>query len=216
MKRLLEAGTRIFDVSHIFFSHLHPDHTSELVPFLFANKYPDPTLRKNRVTVIAGEGFADFFSGLERVYGEWIQLDPALMKIIELRCSGRDAARFNDFSLESMPVAHTDTSLAFRVTSPGGKSVVYSGDTDVCEELVELARDADVLVCECATPDDQKAPGHLTPALAGEMAAQAKVRTLVLTHFYPACDAVDIAAECRKTYQGRLLLAEDLMEIAVD
>ncbi|MBT8358194.1 MAG: MBL fold metallo-hydrolase, partial [Deltaproteobacteria bacterium] len=36
MKRLLEVGTTIFDISFIFYSHLHPDHTGELVTFLFA------------------------------------------------------------------------------------------------------------------------------------------------------------------------------------
>jgi len=216
MRRLLEAGTRIFDVSFLFYSHLHPDHTSELVPFLFANKYPDPTLRKKPITVIAGKGFSDFFSGLETLYGEWIQLDPDLMEIIELEISGKDTRQFSDFSIESMPVEHTDMSLAFRVTSAEGKSVVYSGDTDVSDNLIELSRGADILVCESALPDGQKAPGDLTPSLAGEIASRANVRTLVLTHFYPACDTVDMARECRKTYDGRLLLAEDLMEIRPD
>ncbi|MBW1822481.1 MAG: ribonuclease Z, partial [Deltaproteobacteria bacterium] len=41
MRRLLEAGITIFDISFIFYSHLHPDHTGELVTFLFATKYPD-------------------------------------------------------------------------------------------------------------------------------------------------------------------------------
>ena len=216
MRRLLEAGTRIFDVSFLFYSHLHPDHTSELVPFLFANKYPDPTLRKKLITVTAGKGFSDFFSGLETLYGEWIQLGPELMEIVELEISGRDTRQFSDFSIESMPVEHTDMSLAFRVTSAQGKSVVYSGDTDVSDSLVELSRGADILVCESALPDGQKAPGHLTPSLAGEIASRANVRTLVLTHFYPVCDTVDMARECRKTYDGRLLLAEDLMEIRPD
>jgi ribonuclease BN (tRNA processing enzyme) len=47
------------------------------------------------------------------------------------------------------------------------------------------------------------------------MAAKAEVRKLVLTHFYPECDQADVAAECRSTYDGPLMLAEDLMEIAV-
>jgi ribonuclease BN (tRNA processing enzyme) len=47
------------------------------------------------------------------------------------------------------------------------------------------------------------------------MAAKAGVRKLMLTHFYPECDRADIAAECRKTYDGPLVLAEDLMEITV-
>ncbi len=216
MRRLLETGTRIFDISFIFYSHLHPDHTSELVPFLFANKYPDHTLRKDMITIIAGKGFSAFFTGLEKLYGEWIQLGPALMKIIELDNSRRDRLQFSDFSVASIPVEHMDLSLAYKITSPEGKTVVYSGDTDVSENLIELSQDADILVCESALPDDLKVPGHLTPSLAGDIASRANVRTLVLTHFYPECDTVDMVKECRKTYKGRLFLAEDLMEIRVE
>ena len=43
MRRLLQAGVRIFDLAFICYSHFHPDHTGELVPFLFSNKYPDST-----------------------------------------------------------------------------------------------------------------------------------------------------------------------------
>jgi ribonuclease BN (tRNA processing enzyme) len=50
---------------------------------------------------------------------------------------------------------------------------------------------------------------------AGDLAAKANVRKLVLTHFYPQCDNEDIAAECRKTYSGPLVLAEDLMQLEV-
>ncbi|MDY6953524.1 MAG: MBL fold metallo-hydrolase, partial [Thermodesulfobacteriota bacterium] len=96
-----------------------------------------------------------------------------------------------------------------------GCSVVYSGDTDLCENLVTLAKDADLLVCESALPDEMKVPGHLTPSLAGHIATRAGVKRLVLTHFYPECDTVDVFAQCRKTYQGDLVLAEDLMEIAL-
>ncbi len=49
--------------------------------------------------------------------------------------------------------------------------------------------------------------------MAGEIATRANVRKLVLTHFYPECDQVDIKKQCRKTYSGPLLLAEDLMKI---
>jgi ribonuclease BN (tRNA processing enzyme) len=51
--------------------------------------------------------------------------------------------------------------------------------------------------------------------MAGEIASRAGVRKLVLTHFYPDCEDVDIRQECRKTYSGPLLLAEDLMAVRV-
>jgi len=45
------------------------------------------------------------------------------------------------------------------------------------------------------------------------MASRAAVKTLILTHFYPECDKTDIAKQCRKTYDGKLFLADDLMKI---
>jgi ribonuclease BN (tRNA processing enzyme) len=41
------------------------------------------------------------------------------------------------------------------------------------------------------------------------------VAQLVLTHFYPQCDRTDIERQCRKTYGGPLILAEDLMRITI-
>jgi ribonuclease BN (tRNA processing enzyme) len=111
---------------------------------------------------------------------------------------------------------HTEESLAYRITARDGTSFVYSGDTDMCENLIALARDTDLLICESALPDDKKVSGHLTPSQAGQIATAANVKKLVLTHFYPECDAVDMAAQCRKTFQGPLVLAEDLQELWVE
>ncbi len=215
MRRLLEAGTTIFDISHIFYSHFHPDHSSEFVPFIFATKYPNKQQRRNTLTVTAGTGFLDFYDRLKSVYGQWIELEPGLLTLKELDHQKPDSNQFKDFTVESAPMAHNEESIAFRINSPDGSSAVYSGDTDFTENLIELARDADILICESALPDDMRVNGHLTPSLAGEMATRAGVRKLVLTHFYPECDHADIEQECRKTYDGPLLLAEDLMRITV-
>ena len=213
MKRLLEAGVEIFDVSFIFYSHFHPDHTGELVPFLFSNKYPDGSRRKKPLTLLAGNGLLKFYENLKLVYGHWIELDSDLLKIIELDNTNHDMRQFDDFKVESIPVEHNPESIAYRITGPDGQSVVYSGDTDFSDNLVMLSKDADLLICESALPDELKVKGHLTPSLAGEIAKRANVRKLVLTHFYPECDQVDVEKECRKTYSGPLVLAEDLMEI---
>jgi ribonuclease BN (tRNA processing enzyme) len=215
MKRLLEAGVEIFDVSFIFYSHFHPDHTSELVPFLFSNKYPDGSRRKKPLTLVAGNGFLKFYENLKLVYGHWIELDSDLLNMIELDNTHHDMRRFDDFKVETLPVEHNPESIAYRITDPGGASVVYSGDTDFSDNLVMLSKDADLLICESAVPDELKVKGHLTPSLAGEIAKRANVRKLVLTHFYPECDLVDVKKECRKTYSGPLVLAEDLMTINI-
>ena len=216
MRRLLEAETTIFDLNYIFYSHFHPDHTAELVPLIFATKYPDGNRRQTPLTIVASKGFADFYARLKNVYGKWIELAPDLLKFFELENTSRDSLQFKEFTVESAPVEHNEESLAYRITSSSGRSVVYSGDTDYSENLIDLALKADVLICESALPDSMRVKGHLTPSLAGEIATRANIGKLVLTHFYPECDQVDIEQECRRAYNGPLTIAQDLLRIEID
>lgn len=215
MRRLLEAQTTIFDISHIFYSHFHPDHSGEFVPFIFATKYPDGSQRSTPLTAAGGLGFLDFYEELKTVYGQWIELAPGLLNVMEFDNKRPDGRQFEDFTLNTAPVAHNEESIAYRITSADDHSVVYTGDTDYTDTIIELAKETDLLICECALPDSYRVKGHLTPSLAGDLAAKANARKLVLTHFYPQCDQADIAAECRKTYSGPLVLAEDLMQLKV-
>jgi len=215
MRRLLEAGVTIGEISHLFFSHLHPDHTGELAGFLFASKYPDGHRRHSRLRITAAEGFMAFYERLEKVYGQWIDLEEGIVDIFEMSNARPDFMQLDFSGLSTVPMAHTKTSIGYRLTMPDHTSIVYTGDTDYCKNAVRLAMDADLLICECALPDEMKAPGHLTPSLAGRIASEAQVKNLVLTHFYPECDGVDIEAQCRKTYDGRLVCAEDLMRIEI-
>ncbi len=218
MRRLLETGNDIFDVTHIILSHFHPDHTGELVPFIFANKYPDGNRRKIPLTLIGGTGFKDFFNRLKKVYGEWIELTPELINIGEPEDTKTQWLDHSDFKLDFISVNHRPESIAIKITNINGSSLVYSGDTGYSENLITIASNTDLFICESAVPDHLEAPGHLTPSLAGKIASIAGVPFLVLTHFYPECDQVDIAKQCRRTYNGRLVLAEDLMsfELPVD
>jgi len=213
MRRLLEIGVSIFDISHIFLSHFHPDHIGELASFLFALKYPAPSSQKQPLTIVAGQGFKSFFEHLKTVYGNWIVLPPDRFTVVELDTKKADHHTFPSFSVSSMPVAHRPESLAYRIVDAHGKALVYSGDSDVCGGLTAIATDADLMICESAFPDDQKIDGHLTPSLAGRIAQAANVKRLVLTHFYPVCEDVDIENQCRNTYNGLIVLARDLMTL---
>ena len=215
MRRLLEAGFTISQVSHIFFSHLHPDHTGEFVSFLFATKYPQTYRRRTPFQIIGSRGLHDFYEGLRAVYKEWIEFEAGIMSLIEMDNNGHDQFVNNTFSVDTLPMAHIETSVGYRITGADGATVAYSGDTDFCENAVGLARDADLLICEAAFPDAMKVKGHLTPSLAGRIAVEAGVKRLLLTHFYPECESIDVEAQCRRTYDGPLILASDLMVVDV-
>ncbi len=216
MRRLTHIDVSIFAITHIFLSHFHPDHSAELAPFLFSTKYPGKFKRATPLTLITGKGGRAFYEALKSAYGRWIEPDEGGGLVIrEMDTGKQDMLTFDDFTVRSAPMAHNPESLAYRITARNASNFVYSGDTDVNDNLIDLAFETDLLICESALPDALKVKGHLTPSQAGEIATRAQVRRLMLTHFYPECDDADIEAQCRKTYGGPLFLAEDLMRVKI-
>jgi ribonuclease BN (tRNA processing enzyme) len=209
---LARLGFSYADLDYIGLSHFHPDHTADLVPFLFATKYYPAFSRRGPFTILACEGFLDFFNSLQVPYGEWVVPPPGLMEIEEIPRKEGYTLELAGFTLRTTPLSHTAASLAFAVES-GGKKIVYSGDTDFDPRLVALAREADLLVLDCSLPDPLKMEGHLIPSEAGVLAAQAGVKRLLLTHFYPECDAMDILATVSRHFGGEVLKANDLMTL---
>ena len=212
IRQLLSAGYRITDIDAVFLTHFHADHCSELPAFLFALKYPEMTMTKNRLRLIGGRGIKEFFRNLDRAFENHLDLGNFL-EITELDNQTATPLHLRNLAVSYAKPVHKEESRAYRFTFDNGFSVVYSGDTDYSENLVRLSEGADVLVTEAALPDGSKVSGHLTPSLAGEIAQRAGVNTLVLTHFYPECEGVDLKSQCRKTFSGRILLARDLMRI---
>ena len=97
-------------------------------------------------------------------------------------------------------------------------------DTRLCDAAFELAEQADMLVCESTFANAEAALardyGHLTAGQAGQIAAQAGVRLLVLTHFsqrYEHGPDGDqrLAGEAAAAFGGEVVLARDLDRIPV-
>ncbi len=211
-RALLRHDLNFSQIDIIALSHLHPDHIGDLVPFLFASHYALGYTRREPFWLLAARSFQDFHHRLKGAFGEWVEAPPGLLQLQELNPDGPDQAAWEGLTIKSAPVNHIPGSLAYRVEA-AGRSLVYSGDTDVSASLVELARGADLLILECANPF--KVPGHLTPEEAGRMAAQAGVPRLMLTHFYPPCDEVDVIAMVAQEFAGEILRAEDGLVVTV-
>jgi len=101
-----------------------------------------------------------------------------------------------------------------------GQRFAFVMDSRLCDGVGELAEGADLLVIEATFRDEDahlaEEHGHLTAAQAARVAAEAGVRTLVLTHFsqrYPELDGH--LAEARKHFDGEIVIAEDLMRVPV-
>ena len=199
-------------VRGILVTHHHVDHCADLAAVLFGRNVPEPPV-DTPLWLGGPAGHGALLSGLEALYGPMVSARAPTREVVELRDG--DTFEVGPFSGRVREVRHAEGALGVRVTA-GGRTLAFSGDTGPCDALVELCRGADLAMLECSYPASRPSRSHLCTTSAAEMAIAAGVGRLLLTHFYPATDAVDVAREVRDGgYGGELLLARDGDEIRV-
>jgi ribonuclease BN (tRNA processing enzyme) len=211
LRKMLEVGITYQDIDALLYTHIHPDHVSDLVHILFACKYADLP-REKELLCMGGPGFEAYFGKLKDLYGSWIEPKSYCLTIKEI---SEKPLFYRDVKVLSKTMAHIFQSVGYRIELKNGKSIAISGDTDYCQNIVDLAFEVDLLVLECSFPDGKKVEGHLTPSLAGSIAVESRCKKLLLTHFYPVCDRFDILGQCRKTFPGEVVVGEDLLKIKI-
>lgn len=193
-------------------THLHADHVADMVVLGVVRRYhPDgPCPEPVPVHGPAGTAYR-----LAQIAGQ----DPATRVDEQLAVHEWQVGRpvlVGPLTLEAVPVAHPGPAYGIRVTGPSeqdpGRSVVlgYSGDTDACAGLDDLASGADLLLAEAAfvTGRDDGVRGvHLTGRQAGQAAAAGNSGRLVLTHLPVWNDPAAAVAEARAVYGGSVELA---------
>lgn len=169
--------------------------------------------RRKPLYVIGPKGFKKYFQQvLKFQLGSIAKPLPSLpLKVLEIS----EKIKFDDWQLEAIKVLHTKNSLAYRFSAKN-KSFVYSGDTAYCHNIINLSKNADLLLLESSYPEKyKKIIGHLTSIEAAKIAKKAEAKKLVLTHFYPPCENVNLKKEAEKFYPGPIIIARDLMKIKV-
>ncbi len=199
----LQRYCDLLAVDAVWISHLHADHCLDLVAYSYARCY-HPGGAATALPVHGPAGLA------ERVRGAF-EAPPqdGLAEVYDYTVVVPGTSTIGPFRVTVAAVAHPVTAFAVRLEA-GGRTLVYSGDTARSQALVELARDCDLFLCEASwTSDPEPPPGiHLTGREAGDHAARAGARRLVLTHLMPFTDAGLVVGEARETYAGPLSVAE--------
>ena len=192
MHRLARCGLAWDQVTHIALSHFHPDHFGELPALLFALRHATTRVGAGGRPRPAGARCSCCgASPTASAPGCWTRA----IRSGYSTCRRASRSRWgSEATLDVHPTPHTAESVALAVQAPEGR-LVYTGDTGPSDELGRWAEGADLLLAECSLPDDQAIAGHLTPRErrpAG--AAGGAAKRLVLTHFYPQVEQVDIRA----------------------
>jgi ribonuclease BN (tRNA processing enzyme) len=119
-----------------------------------------------------------------------------------------------DTRIVPKPMVHVPylSSVGYRIEY-SGKTVFYSGDTQNFYEVIALCKEADVAVLDCSFPANRPGPAHLHAGQCGQVANEAGIGQLVLSHFYPIADRYDVKAQAAKQYRGKIGKAKDLLTI---
>ena len=207
IRRMMEAGVDYRHIDYVLVSHTHLDHVADLGPLLMALEYTPNFIRTKPLTIIGPKGFREYMHHLARIYSPWI-VEPTHyeLRIIDVH---NQRISFGDWQVTAMPMEHSKETNGYRIQQ-NDKVFAYSGDTGLCEEVVQLLTDADLALLECSFPDDEAVEGHMTPSLAGQVAVLAACKKLVLTHLYPMMDKMDVVGPVSRIYRGPVLIARDL------
>lgn len=237
--KLVLAGVELTRLRHVFLTHQHSDHNLDYGNlFLLAwasglrsrvdSWGPPPIAKMTRLVFELNE--YDIAVRME----EEGRPDPRPLLVPHEFSEAGPVMQDENLRVTAARVQHgpVNPAFAYRFDAPD-RSIVFSGDTRPSDDLVALARGADVLVHEAMylpaldamLAKNPNAPtlrqhlldGHTTAEDCGRIAAAAGVRTLVLSHFVPGDDPSvtdDIwAAEAAKHFGGRIVVGRDGMEV---
>jgi ribonuclease BN (tRNA processing enzyme) len=238
-RQLLAAGVALNRLRYIFITHHHSDHNLEYGALFYNAWITGLPVQVDAYGPVGLEQMTrDFFS--------YMQFDIDTRIVDEGRPDPRKMLAPHDFNKQGVVLQNDDVKVSAQLVrhppikqayayrfDAKDRSIVISGDTAYAPELAEFAKGADVLVHEvmylpgiealiARLPNATRLRAHLmaahtVPEDVGRIAAQAGVKTLVLSHFVPGDDPSitdDQWAEgVRKNFKGRIIVGKDLMEI---
>lgn len=242
--KLVKAGLLPTQINHLFFTHHHFDHNADIPCFFLcrwdqsAGRYPDlkvygPKPTKLIMERLFGKKGAFYFdlnarvsySASQKVYvnrgGKLPRLLPSL-KVKDLK--GNEVVKGNGWKVTAVNNVHAQPFLegfTYRLDSSSG-SVLITGDTQICKNVVDLAKGVDVIVCMCwnfqeLMDADGEAPGQCGTTMAARLAAEAGAKKLVLTHTGPFLSRPEnitkALKQVKEIFKGKVIFAKELMEV---
>ncbi|MCH7624764.1 MAG: MBL fold metallo-hydrolase [Chloroflexi bacterium] len=244
--KLVKAGLWPTKIDHLFFTHHHFDHDIDYPCFLLCRwdqsigkentlQVFGPTLTETITERLIGDEGAfthDWkarigYPGSLRVYqnrGGVLPRKPP--EVLAKDIGPGKVYSGKDWEVTAAPAEHVQPfldSLAYRFDTPDG-SVVFTGDTQPCDTVLELARDADVMLCMCWDDQDRmdeigESVGQCGTRDAARLAQEAGVKKLALVHVGPYLSGMGVRekgiGDAKKIFDGELIFTDELMHFDI-
>lgn len=183
------------------FSHLHPDHCSDFCS-LHVAAHHSPSAPWPRRPVFGPAGTRERLQRLYEVTPEQVAEPGADWDDWTFQ-TWRPEQQIGPFTVTTVTSAHPVDAVAMRLEA-GGRSLTYTGDTGPSALVTELAAGSDVLLSEAAFIEPGEPDLHLTGTQAGELARDAGVGRLLITHVPPWYSPAVMVSQARRVYGGSI------------
>ncbi|HYC58558.1 MAG TPA: MBL fold metallo-hydrolase [Thermoanaerobaculia bacterium] len=229
--RLAATDLKYANLRGVFLTHLHSDHTAGLpdlfnTSWQFGRKTMPLELYGPRGTKKLANAMLDFFEEDIQLRRDVLERHPAAGATIRTHLV-REGIVYDDGTVKvtAFAVDHRPVRNAFGYRfEAGGKTIVISGDTRPNDNLVRYAKGADVLVLEAYLPEHflrvdtpdvaaRLMRYHTSAEEAGELAARAGVKKLVLTHLIPANAEETFRERASRKFKGEIVVGRDLLRV---
>jgi ribonuclease BN (tRNA processing enzyme) len=201
------------EMTHLFISHFHVDHIGELASLFFAFKHGMRISRTRPLILIAGRGIERVMKALKEAFGDDL-FQPRFAVNLQVVEPGDTIDLGSNSKLLVAKTPHTSESLAVRIES-SGSSLCYTGDTGYSDHLAEFFADANVLISECSFLEPRDGVPHLAVKDVAALAQRARVRRLIVTHFYFEVDHQVLKRQLEKVYSGEVVIGADGLEFKI-
>ncbi|MEM7583490.1 MAG: ribonuclease Z [Acidobacteriota bacterium] len=202
--RLVELGLRQDDVEHIVLSHFHPDHLSDLIPYLHAAAWSQIDPRHKDLHIYGPIGLEVQLMRLLSLFG------PSTLSRetfdVHLHETHDERLTIEGLGVDFVDLPPADNhGLRFRT---GDTTIALTGDSSFHDQEVAFLADVDLAVIDS---------GHLEDDEIVRLAVRSQARRIVCSHCYREIDAHELEARAKaRGYRGRLLLGHDLMMFDLD
>lgn len=200
-----------FDLDALLLSHLHADHCADVNSLTVLRRYhpaPPYPARPTRLPLYApSEAPTRLAHAYAADAAERAGVD--LSDVYEFHALREEPIQIGPFDVTAVAVYHPTPAFGLRIAY-GGTILAYTGDTGYCRALGELADGVDVLLSEASWTHSAERPEgvHLSGRQAGELAKEAGVGRLLLTHVAPWTDRAAVLAEAQAAFAEAELVTQ--------
>ncbi|MGH2635175.1 MAG: MBL fold metallo-hydrolase [Actinomycetota bacterium] len=198
----LQHHIEVSQIDAIVISHEHPDHFVDLYPCFYAWHYGE--LGRPGLPVFVPTDFTQKLADVVSIDSQVVMRTAFAFTEI----APGESFEVGPFRVKTEPMAHLGLpALGFRMQSDG-TVLAYTGDTGPTHHVVDLARDADLVLAEATWQDrDDLLPFHMSSRQAAVHARAAGAGRLVLTHVWPTLDKDVSKQQAAEAYDGPIDVA---------